>query len=155
MTVGIVVVIVIVAFVVILVLARRSNESAPVAPAPAPAASRSPGDDLASFHLEPVDFTVEGDTAVVTFDVDLPPEGADPVMADLLVNQAIEALRDREARGLPVEGVTSVRVMTTSGDEDWVRRPYSCSNERARRASASAGTSPREPLRDCAVHALR
>lgn len=121
MLVWIIIVIAVVLAAVIVALRRRSSPDATAistrATPEAPATPTSRADDVASFHLEPVDFHVRGDTAVVSFDVDAPGGVVDPVLADLLVKRAIDAVRDRRARGLPLEDVTAVRVLCKDGGQ--------------------------------------
>lgn len=59
-------------------------------------------------HARPVvaDFRVEGDTALVRFDVPYPPEG-DEVLADILMGEAIEVVRERRHQ-LPLSNLTEV-----------------------------------------------
>ncbi len=59
------------------------------------------------------EFHVVGDEARVTFDVPLPPGGADPVLTGLLKYEAIEVLRAK-ARTLPIDQVVSVMVLAGS-----------------------------------------
>ncbi len=114
MTVGIIIVVAIVLAVVLIALGRRSSaQTTEAAPAAAPA---RPDEDLSSFRLEPADFHVDGDTAVVSFDVPATRASADAVMQDLLVRQAIDAVHDRQARGLPIDDISSVRVLAREGD---------------------------------------
>lgn len=131
MLIGTFIVIAIVLAIALVVLGRRSS-SRRVAAAPAEkatAASRPrPDDDLATFHLEPTDFHVDGDTAIVSFDVDAARVEGDDVLKDLLARQAIEAVHERQARHLPIgdiarvvvhalEGSTPVAVVTTELEE--------------------------------------
>lgn len=60
-------------------------------------------------------FRIEGDEALVTFDVPLPPGDIDEVLRDLLVTEAVEVLRD-EAPGREVGSVTTVVAMAGRGD---------------------------------------
>lgn len=64
------------------------------------------------------EFHVSGEAALVYFDVPLPPGEVDPVLADLLVREAIEVLRDKQAHDLPLNDVTVVKAhgMTNDGD---------------------------------------
>ena len=67
-------------------------------------------------HLSPADFTVDGDTAVVSFDVELLPGDVDPALRDLLLRRAVEVVRDKIERGLPLAGVSSVKALGHRGD---------------------------------------
>ncbi len=58
-------------------------------------------------------FHVVGDEARVTFDVPLPPGGADAVLTGLLEYEGVEVLRSK-ARTLPIDQVTKVRVLAGS-----------------------------------------
>ena len=121
MAVWIIVGIAVVLAAVLVVLGRRSSPDTTAmskgAAAEQPATPASSEGDLASFHLEAVDFHVRGDTALVSFDVEAPAGGLDSVLADLLVSQAIEAVRERRARGLPLDDVSAVSVLCRDGDE--------------------------------------
>lgn len=79
------------------------------------ARSRDTMRDASRVHFESTDFHMEGDRAVVGFDVDVPPAGVDAGLRDLLERQAIEVLRERRMRGLPVDGATSISIFGTRG----------------------------------------
>ncbi len=121
MLVGIIIVVALALAVALVVLGLRSSSGRTEARVPEPATSPGPpvgpADDLATFHLEPADFHVDGDTAVVSFDVEAPEGGVDDVMSEMLLKQAIEAVRERRARGLPLEDVSQVRVLCKDGGE--------------------------------------
>lgn len=121
MLVGIIIVVALALAVALVILGRRSTTSrtgAGVSVPPTPAGTAAgPADDLATFHLEPADFHVDGDTAVVSFDIEAPADGVDEVMSEMLLKQAIEAVRERRARGLPLEDVSHVRVLCKDGGE--------------------------------------
>jgi hypothetical protein len=53
------------------------------------------------------DFHVRGEEAQVFFKVPLPAEGADEVLAEVLLHEAVEVLREKR-HSLPIEGVTRV-----------------------------------------------
>ncbi len=108
MLVGIIIVIALALAVVLVVLGRRS--SSPAAGGAEPRAGIG-SDVFEKLHLAPVDFTVEADTAIVSFDVPLPPGDVDPVLADVLIRQAVEVVREKRARGLPLDDITTVRVL--------------------------------------------
>ncbi|MFQ5553842.1 MAG: hypothetical protein ACE5GC_00565 [Acidimicrobiia bacterium] len=101
-----VIVVVAVVFIAVLVRIGRSDSVA---------ASGAGPQSAPRLHLDPVDFTVRGETAVVTFDVALPEGVSDPALADVLAGQAIEVVRIKQSRGLPLQGITEVRAMGRRG----------------------------------------
>jgi hypothetical protein len=64
-----------------------------------------------------LDFHVRGEEAQVYFSVPLQASGADPVLRDLLVHEAVEVFRERRAGGLPVSGVRQVVAYGRRGEE--------------------------------------
>jgi hypothetical protein len=76
----------------------RRNRRA-LAPTPEPAETRS--------RIEPATFHVDGNKAVVRFDVPLPPGEVDEILADLLVSEAIEVVREKR-HSLPLTHLTEV-----------------------------------------------
>lgn len=58
-------------------------------------------------RIEPATFRVDGDKAVVRFDVPLPPGEVDEILSDLLVNEAIEVVREKR-HTLPLSHLTEV-----------------------------------------------
>ena len=58
-------------------------------------------------RIEPATFRVDGNRAVVSFDVPLPPGEVDEILADLLVNEAIEVVREKR-HSLPLSHLTEV-----------------------------------------------
>src|SRR5690606_11892673 len=118
---GIALVLVALVFIVIgVLLGRRRNELAeqqglkPAKRRGAPPAVESPlGADGPRPRL--VDMHIEGTEARVTFDVPFPEDG-DPVLADLLVQEALEVVREKR-HTLPIEQVTSVVAFAGRGDD--------------------------------------
>ncbi|MDJ0922996.1 MAG: hypothetical protein QNJ77_00430 [Acidimicrobiia bacterium] len=99
---GIVVVVVLAAVVVFLLLRDRQRTNA---------GDAATGEVTGLAGRRPsADFHIVSNEALVTFDVPLPLEGADPVLRDLLLHQAVELMRDRKARGQPLEGIEVIRV---------------------------------------------
>lgn len=98
---GIVVVVILVAVAAYLLLRSRGGESDAVA---------EPTVDGVTVRRPDAEFHVVANSAVVTFDVPLPPGGADPVLRDLLLHQAAELMRDRKRRGQPLDGIESIQV---------------------------------------------
>ena len=68
----------------------------------------APRPRIAAFH-------VQGYAAMVTFDVPLPEGEADPVLADLLVDEAVEVVREKR-HSLPIDQVTTVIALAGTGD---------------------------------------
>lgn len=66
---------------------------------------------VAEFHVR--------NEAQVFFDVDLPAEGADDALTDLLLRQAVEVVREKR-KHLPMPGIDRVIAFARS-DEDWAR----------------------------------
>ncbi|MCJ7726093.1 MAG: hypothetical protein MUP76_06875, partial [Acidimicrobiia bacterium] len=95
--IGIVAVVVIAA--VIWFLVRRSNAAGRPAEA-GPAPRIMPAPPVAAFDLE-------GTVAKVSFDVPLPDGEIDEVLADLLIREAVEFLRERR-RDTPMDAITRV-----------------------------------------------
>lgn len=58
-------------------------------------------------RIQPSTFSVDGDKAIVRFDVPLPPGEVDEILADLLVNEAIEVVREKR-HSLPLSHLTEV-----------------------------------------------
>jgi hypothetical protein len=94
--VAVVAAVVVVAVVLVVVARSRGGESG-AASLEAPAELTVP---VAEFH-------VKGEDAQVFFDVPLPDGGADEVLADLLVGEAIEVVREKRHH-LPIAGVLRV-----------------------------------------------
>jgi hypothetical protein len=106
--VGIIIAVAVVLAVVLVVLGRRSAGGASAISRAR--AGRPDAEELARFHLEPSDFHIDGNEAIVTFDVDVPAEGAGAGLAEMLTRQAIEVVRQKRLRGLPVDDVSVIRV---------------------------------------------
>ena len=68
----------------------------------------APRPRIAAFH-------VQGDAAMVTFDVPLPEGDVDAVLADLLVDEAVEVVREKR-HSLPIDQVTKVVALAGSDD---------------------------------------
>jgi hypothetical protein len=81
-------------------------------------AGLSTGHDLyepeASHHAPVADFHVRGEEAIVVFDVPLSEED-DPVLNELLVDEAIEVVREKR-HTLPIDGVTVVVARAGRGE---------------------------------------
>ena len=71
------------------------------------AVSERPRPKVVSFH-------VRDDVAEVTFDVPLPEDGADDVMKDLLVAEALEVVREKR-HSLPISQVSKVTAFAGRG----------------------------------------
>lgn len=69
----------------------------------------SPAEELDVVRPRPrvAEFHVKGDEAHVAFDVPLPADGADEVLVELLVAEAVEVVREKR-HTLPIDGVVSV-----------------------------------------------
>jgi hypothetical protein len=65
-------------------------------------------------------FHVRGSEAEVTFDVPLPEEG-DPVLVDLLMDEAVEVLREKR-HALPIDDVTEIVVFAGRGERTMIGR---------------------------------
>jgi hypothetical protein len=89
---------------------KRQKQRMEEAPATAAAAGLSTTRDLfaagTKHHAPVADFHVHGEEARVTFDVPLADE-EDPVLNELLVDEAIEVVREKR-HSLPIDDVTSV-----------------------------------------------
>lgn len=77
--------------------------------------------DVAAARTRPrpvvLDFHVRGEEAQVYFSVPLQESGADPVLKDLLVHEALEVFRERRAHGLPISAVRQVVAFGRRGEE--------------------------------------
>ena len=80
----------------------------------------SPEQDIVTRHAAVRDFHVSGSEARVTFDVPLPDE-EDPVLNDLLVDEAVEVVREKR-HTLPIGDVTEIVVLAGRGVEREVGR---------------------------------
>jgi hypothetical protein len=76
---------------------RRGRRAAAIKPEPPETRAR----------IEPATFHVEGDKAIVRFDVPLPPGDVDEILSDLLVSEAIEVVREKR-HSLPISHLTEV-----------------------------------------------
>jgi hypothetical protein len=89
---------------------KRAAKLLEESPKTAAAAGLSTGQDLfdatTKQHAPVVDFHVQGEEAIVTFDVPLPDE-TDQVLNELLVDEAIEVVREKR-HTLPITDVTTV-----------------------------------------------
>ena len=74
----------------------------------------------ASHHAPVADFHVQGEEAIVVFDVPLSEED-DPVLNELLVDEAIEVVREKR-HTLPIDGVTVVVVRAGRGESREIGR---------------------------------
>ncbi len=64
------------------------------------------------------EFHVRGDEALVYFDAPVPVGGADSVLKDLLVKEAVEVVREKRSHELPIDDVTTVRAFGRRDHED-------------------------------------
>ena len=64
------------------------------------------------------EFHVVGDSAHVYFDVPLPAGDVDPVLSNLLMKEAVEVLRDKQAHNLPLQDVTDVKAFGMRDGDD-------------------------------------
>ena len=118
--IAIVVVIVALGFVIFYLVRSRKKQAKAMEEAPhtAAAAGLSTGRDLfdsdARHHAPVADFHVQGEEAIVTFDVPLADED-DPVLNELLVDEAIEVVREKR-HTLPIDDVTVVVVRAGRGN---------------------------------------
>jgi len=105
-----VIVIVIVAVAIgVFLYTRRSDESA---------AEVGASEEMLQPRAPYREFHVAGKSALVYFDVPLSADEVDPVLSDLLLREAIEVLRDKQAHGLPLQDVTEVKAFGTRNGED-------------------------------------
>ena len=88
----------------LVVFLRRPGTNGPVAPVAEPETATEGG---IGFRPVASDFHVEKGEAHVYFDVPLPAGDPDPVLADILLREAVEVLRDKRGH-LPLEGVSTV-----------------------------------------------
>ncbi len=97
---------------------RRQARLMEESPTTAAGAGLSTSHDLyepdASHHAPVADFHVQGEEATVVFDVPLSQED-DPVLNELLVDEAIEVVREKR-HTLPIDGVTVVVVRAGRGE---------------------------------------
>lgn len=100
----------VVAVVVVYLVLRARPDGSPV--------TTQPIADGVTVKRPSADFHVVNDVARVVFDVPLPEGGADPVLRDLLLHHATELMRDRKQRGLPLDGVETIRVFAKRGIVD-------------------------------------
>lgn len=107
--VGVVLIVLVALMVVIFSLRRQRKRAAAVDLEDTSWLRRDqPVDDIATRHAEVSDFHVQGSEARVTFNVPLPDEN-DPVLNDLLVDEAIEVVREKR-HILPITVVTDIVV---------------------------------------------
>jgi hypothetical protein len=64
------------------------------------------------------EFHVRGDEALVYFDAPVPVGGADAVLQDLLVKEAVEVVREKRSHELPIDDVTTVRAFGRRDHQD-------------------------------------
>lgn len=77
-------------------------------------APTEPKVDFTQFRPAVAEFGIEGHTARVRFDVPLP-DGDDEILAELLVAEAIEVVREKR-HSLPLSGVTEVMALAGRGE---------------------------------------
>jgi len=78
--------------------------------------SLAPVLDLERARPKVMSFHVRAEEAQVTFDVPLPPGGADPVLVELLLSEAVDVVHDKQ-HSLPIDDVTKVVVFAGRGAE--------------------------------------
>lgn len=100
--------------------ARLKGESSTTAAGAGTSTSRDLYEPDASHHAPVADFHVQGEEAIVVFDVPLSEED-DPVLNELLVDEAIEVVREKR-HTLPIDGVTVVVVRAGRGETREVGR---------------------------------
>ena len=119
--VGVVFIILIALFVVAFSLRRQRKRAAAIDLEDTSWLRREPPvEDIATRHAVVKDFHVAGSEARVTFDVPLPDE-EDPVLNDLLVDEAVEVVREKR-HTLPIGGVTEIVVLAGRDAERVVGR---------------------------------
>ena len=64
------------------------------------------------------EFHVRGEDALVYFDAPVPVGGADDVLQDLLVKEAVEVVREKRSHDLPIDDVTTVRAFGRRDHQD-------------------------------------
>ncbi len=115
--VGIALIVVAVILMVVGLMTRRSSAAKREAVEAMKVAPERPDLDVASRPRPAVaEFHVRGEEAQVTFDVPLPPDGADEILQELLVNEAVEVVREKR-HNLPIDGVTKVVALAGRGGE--------------------------------------
>jgi hypothetical protein len=80
-----------------------------------------PDEEVATIDVERprprvAEFHVRGEEAQVTFDVPLPEGNIDEVLSELLVNEAVEVVREKR-HALPIDGVTTVMAFAGRGSQ--------------------------------------
>jgi hypothetical protein len=110
MSFAIFVVLVVIAAVVVAAFLRSRQSSAKLAFDDAKSEAKGPGPDEYN-RLRPSfrEFHVEGSTAHVTFEVPLGADGADEVLAALLVREAVEVLREKQREEAVLSGIEEVK----------------------------------------------
>ncbi len=64
------------------------------------------------------EFHVRGNEALVYFDAPVPTGGADSVLQDLLVKEAVEVVREKRSHDLPIDDLTTVRAFGRRDHQD-------------------------------------
>ena len=106
---AVIVIVILAAVVGAFLLARKRQNSAEIVAEPGEL--YEPRAPLREFH-------VVGDGAHVYFDVPLPPGEVDEVLKRLLVREAVEVLRGKQAQQLPLDGVAEVRAFGVRAGQD-------------------------------------
>lgn len=113
--IGVVIIVALVAGVVVVVMSQRK----PGGSAGAKSASMAEASDGATRARPKVaEFHVKGDDALVYFEVPLPPGGAEDMLRDLLIREAVEVVHQKQSRDLPMDQLHRVRAFARSG-ADW------------------------------------
>ena len=106
---AVIVIVIVAAAVALLLITRRSGESA--GDGQGAGAMYRPRAPYREFH-------VAGESALVYFDVPLPDGEVDQVLVDLLLREAVELLKEKQAHGLPLDDVTAVKAYGSRDGED-------------------------------------
>ncbi|GBE25249.1 hypothetical protein BMS3Bbin02_01534 [bacterium BMS3Bbin02] len=99
----VVVVVIVVVLVGALVLVRRSAQE--------PVSDGSPQDAAIGLSLQVLEFIPTIDDATVVFNAPLPDGDVGDVLRDLLFDEALRFVHEKRRSGLPIDGITSIRVV--------------------------------------------
>lgn len=108
---ALIVIVIVVAAIAVFLYTRRDTGTGAAEPGAASKELYRPRPPHREFH-------VAGETAAVYFDAPLPVGEADPVLADLLLREAVEVLREKQSHDLPMEQVTRVTAYGRRNGED-------------------------------------
>ena len=111
LVIGVVIVVALVAGVVVVVMSQRkpggSTGGRSSGTTDAPGTSTRARPKVGEFH-------VKGDDALVYFEVPLPPGGAEEMLRDLLIREAVEVVHEKQSRDLPMDQLHRVRAFARS-----------------------------------------